>query len=219
MLTALYRSHHELPFWDGDTNPFDVFQPEKHKLLPWKGKEIIDGNSIIGNETITLEQERYLFSLLSGLHNVQTNEMMAHVSGLCKCQFAEHGWWHYEKRVWVQITTKPNEFTPDGIPIVYDMVGKRKMEIKSIWGGDNGTYSPYSFFLKDDLREKAANDPKIWERFFVEQLNLDPKLKTAKNDFCAARDLLKEAERDVKSLQIFGPNELNLKLNVSFDVC
>lgn len=218
MLIALYQSHHQLPFWGGETNPFDIFKPEKYKDLPFEGPTIVENNTIIGNETITLEKEKYFFSFLSGLHNIKANNLMAHVSGLCRCKFKKEGYWHYEKRIWVQITTLSKSFTEDSIPIVYDMLGKLNQEVISVWGGDNGTYSPYGFF-NEKLQEKAANDPKIWERFFVEQLDLDETLRVAKDNFRAAEEILKEAKDVVEGLQVFGPDELNLKINQRFNVC
>jgi hypothetical protein len=144
---------------------------------------------------------------------------MAHVSALCGCEMEKEGWWHYPKRVWVQISTLPNEFTENGIPVVYDMIGKRKPEVYSVWGGDNGTGFPSQFFLGEQLQEMAANDSKIWTRFFVEQLDLDPKLKSAKDDFHSAEELLKEAKKAVEAVQTFGLDKLNLKLNQGFNAC
>lgn len=223
MLVALYQDHHQLPWWGGKTNPFDVFSPERHKSLPFKGKhkiEEVDGREmIVGNETIPLEEANHLFSFLSGLHNVEASHLMAHVSALCGCEKEKEGWWHYPKRVWVQISTLPNEFTEGGIPVVYDMIGKCKSEIHGVWGGDNGTYFPSEFFLEERLREMASNDPNIWTRFFVEQLNLDPKLRSARMDFHSAEELLKEAKKAVEVVQTFGRDKLNLKLNQSFNAC
>lgn len=223
MRVALYQDHHQLPWWGGKTNPFDIFNPAKHKSFPFKGEhkmeEINGRETIVGNETIPLEEAKYLFSFLSGLHNVEASHLMAHVSALCGCQMKEYGYWHYPKRVWVQISTLPNEFTEEGIPVVYDMIGKRKSEVHCVWGGDNGTHFPSEFFLDEKLGEMASKDPKIWTRFFVEQLDLDPKLKSAKDDLHSAEDLLKEAKKAVERLQTFGRDKLNLKLNQGFNAC
>lgn len=223
MIVALYQDHHQLPWWGGRTNPFDIFNPEKHKSSPFKGGnkiEEIDGRrTVVGNETIPLGEVKHLFSFLSGLFNVEASHLMAHVSALCGCEMHTEGWWHYPKRVWVQISTLPNEFTENGIPVVYDIIGKRKPEIHCVWGGDNGTYFPSEFFLDEKLGEMASKDPKIWTRFFVEQLDLDPKLKLAKDDFHSAEELLKEAKRAVDGVQTFGLDKLNLKLNQGFNAC
>lgn len=223
MLVALYQDHHQLPWWGGKTNPFDIFNPEKHKSFPFKGEYVIEGEGnnrrITGHKTVTLEEEKHLFSFLAGLYNVEASHLMAHVSALCGCEMKEHGYWHYPKRVWVQISTLPNEFTENGIPVVYDMIGKRKPEVCAVWGGDNGTGFPSQFFLDEQLREMAANDSKIWTRFFVEQLDLDPTLKSAKDDFHTAEQLLKEAKQAVDRVQIFGRDKLNLKLNQGFNAC
>ncbi len=223
MLIALYQDHHQLPWWGGSTNPFDVFSPEKHKHFPFKGEEDIkkiDGkDTFTGYKTAPLEEVKQLFSFLSGLHNVEANHLMAHVSALCGCQLENYGYYHYPKRVWVQISTLPNEFTDDGIPVVYDMIGKRKQEIHFVWGSDNGTHFPSQFFDEEKMREMAVNDSRIWTRFFVEQLDLDPKLAAAKNDFHAAEELLKEAKQVIDAIQIFGPNKLNSKINQTFNAC
>jgi hypothetical protein len=223
MLVALYQDHHQLPWWGGKTNPFDVFNPERHKSLPFKGGRIVkevDGHEVVGNSgTIPLEDVKQLFSFLSGLHNVEASHLMAHVSAMCGCEMEKKGWWHYPKRVWVQISTLPNEYTEAGVPVVYDMIGERKPELNHLWGGDNGTGFPSQFFVDERLREMAANDSRIWTRFFVEQLDLDPKLKSAKADFHAAEQRLKEAKKAVEALQTFGPDKLNTKLNVTFTSC
>lgn len=224
MLIALYQDHHELPFWGGKTNPFDVFSPEKHGDFPMKGEEIteeVPGKSyvrVIGHKPKKFVEEE-IFSFLCGLHNVKADHLMAHVSALCKCELAEKGWWHYPKRVWVQISLIAHEFTKEGIPVVYDLIGRRNPEIRCVWGGDNGTYGPYSFFEKEDLKIRAINEPRIWTRFFVEQLDLDPELKKAKDNFHAAEELLKEAKKEVDGIQVFGIDQLNKKINQSFNVC
>lgn len=221
MLVALYKDHHELPWWGGKTNPFDIFNPEKYKNLPFKGdhilKEVGGEQRIVGNEIIPLEKEKQLFSFLTGLLAVEADDLMAHVSALCDCEMKEHNWWHYPKRVWVQISTLPNEFTEAGIPVVYNMAGDLKPELDHRWGGDNGTSFPSQFFLEKELAEKASSDPKIWTRFFVEELNLDPKLKLHKQNLHAAEELLNEALAEVKNAQIFGKEKLNTRLNVGFN--
>lgn len=223
MLVALYQNHHQLPWWDGKINPFDIFNPEKHRTLPFKGdrkiEEIKGVPTIVGYETIPLEREKQLFSFLSGLYDVEASHLMAHVSAMCSCKLEKEGWWHYPRRVWVQISTLPHEFRESGVPVVYDIIGKLKPEVRRVWGGDNGTGFPSQFFLEEQIQEMAANDPKIWTRFFVEQLDLDPKLKLAKDDFHAAEQLLKEAKKAVEGVQIFGRDKLNLKLNESFTSC
>lgn len=171
MIVSLYENHHQLPFWHGtNTNPFDVFNPKKHKNFPFKGElitEEIDGLRYSkGNKTIPFSESKELFSFLVGLHNVETSDLIAHVSAMCSCEIAEHGYWHYPNRVWVQITTLPHEFTNTGIPVVYNMAGERNPEICGIWGYDNGTYNPYQFLMEGELREKAANNHEIWTRFF-----------------------------------------------------
>ncbi len=224
MLVALYQSHHELPWWGGKTNPFDIFSPEVHRTFPFKGgpkTEEVNSQTdrtVLGYEKITLGESKHLFSFLSGLHAVETDHLMAHVSAMCSCELETKGWWHYPKRIWVQITTRPDEFAK-GLPIVYDMVGKLKQEIRHVWGGDNGTHSPYEFFSTEEMQERASNNPDIWTRFFVEQLGLDPKLKALKIDVRVAEKLLKEVTQEVRQVQVFGKECLNTNLNVTFNVC
>lgn len=224
MLIALYQDHHELPFCDGQTNPFDIFSLEKHGAFPMKGEEITEKRP--GESFLTVTgympkkfAETEMFSFLCGLYNVKADHLMAHVSVLCDRELVKEGWWHYPKRIWVQISPIANEFTDEGIPVVYDMIGNRKPEINCFWGSDNGTYWPYSFFEKEELQKRAMKDSKIWTRFFVEQLDLDPELKKAKENFHAAEELLKEAKKEVDVIQVFGIDQLNQKINQSFNVC
>jgi hypothetical protein len=222
MLIALYQTHHQLPFWGGETNPFDIFSPGKHGAFPFKGGdkiEVIDGQRThVGNEMVSLKDAKYLFSFLSGLHDVECDYLIAHVSALCNCQLEKKGWWHYPKRVWVQITTRPNEFTKEGLPIVYDIIGRCKSEIHHVWGGDNGTHSPYDFFSDEKIREKASNDPRIWTRFFVEHLDLDPNLKALKDRLQVAKSNFADAQEAVEQVQLFGAGCLNTNLTI-FNAC
>lgn len=55
--------------------------------------------------------------------------------------------------------------------------------------------------------------------FFVEQLDLDPKLKAEKDNFRAAEALLKEATEKVHGLQVFGEKQLASEYHRSFCLC
>ena len=222
MLIALYQDHHDLPFWGGKTNPFDVFDPEKHKDLPFEGEEIKEeknGYTVIVGYKARRFEEVAIFSFLSGLQDVKADHLMAHVSAICGCTLKEKCWWHYPKRVWVQISEITNEFTKDGLPVVYNIIGERKPEIAYVWGGDNGTRWPYQFFESEEVVKRATSDPRVWTRFFVEQLDLDTKLKMAKEQFHAEEELLTIRRRYVDDLQIFGKDKLNQKINEQFNAC
>lgn len=209
MLVALYKNHHQLPFWGHQANPFDVFDPQKHASLSFKGEAIVENNAIVGYKKRKLEEEGYIFSLLKGLHEVETDYLMAHVSALCDCEIQKHGCWHYPKRVWVQITNKPGDFTGEGVPNMLDIGGCLKSEIVNVWGGDNGTYTPYEFFSTDIVQGNLKNDSTLWTRFFDEQLELDQGFKSAKANVAFARIILAEAEKGLDSVQKFKSIHLN----------
>lgn len=222
MLIALYQSHHHLPYWSGDVNPFDVFRPDIHRSLPIQGPAKMGtgekDDQIIGYETIPLVQEGSLFSFLTGLAAVDASAMMAHVSALTSHSLQKDGWWCFPKRIWVQVSTLSEEFTEAGVPVVYDLAGKRKSEIKHIWGGDNGTHTPYEFFATQKLRNSAAQDSRVWKRFFEEQLGLVPELEDALRSVRQAQTRLKNAVQRVRGIQIFGEGELDTKLNERFNL-
>lgn len=221
MLVALYKNHHELPWSGGSTNPFDVFCPEHHQAIPFKGKvklkKVKSEEVFDGYETICLEEEKRLYSFLLGLHNVKANYLMAHVSALSDHDMKEYGYWNYPKRVLVQISTRTEEYSETGFPVVYNLIGERKPDVRHVWGGDNVTSFPDQFFHSEKLAEMAANNPAIWTRFFVEQLDLDPKLKEVKDKFRAAKAHLEKAKKAVSEVQIFSPDKLNLNLTQRFN--
>ncbi len=198
MLIALYQDHHELPWWNGKKNPFAVFEPSRHGGLPVR----------IHSEIQRFESVKYIFSFLLGLHKVEAEGLMAHVSALCSCGLAKDGSWHPSKRIWVQISNQPEEFTSEGCPVVYDLTGRLKPELRQVWGGDNKTYTPIEFITDLPLRHEFIQNPDLWTRFFIEQLGLDPKLETARANVRAAQELLKEAQRELDYLQLFGPNKV-----------
>lgn len=218
MLIALYKGHHSLPFWAAEgkgENPFGVFTVGKYEEVPFRGKSICvtseDGmRTITGYETVRLMEDKFLYPFLCGLLAVQSTSLMAHVSAFNDYDLQEEGFCDYPKRIWVQITTICNDFKDAGIPVVYNMLDVRCSEIKHIWGGDNGGYSPYSFFSDKALQEKMRNDPALWTRFFEEQLGLIPELEVLKNNVRVAKELLKEERGKLNVVQLFNQSNLNM---------
>lgn len=233
MLIALYKNHSDLPYCGSKTNPFDVFEPNRFKGLPFKGQsefKELEGKKLAmtGYKKITLEKEMYIFSLLKGLHQLEeADHLMAHVSVLCDCEMQKYGWWVRSEKVWIQITTKSREFTDKGVPVVLCPSGIRS-EISLVWGGDNGMYTPYDFFATDSVRENLKMNPTLWSTFFAEQLSLDPALKSARNNVAFAKKMLETgsakfakkmletafetAKGDLDMLKTFKDHHLNTKL-------
>lgn len=176
MLVALYSDHHRLPFWPGSKPlPEEMFDPEVH------GKRVFTFNAGTSTEEKQAVSDSWMWPVLMGLHQIDW-PIMAHVSAFCECQGP--GLWHFPKRVWIQISTLPSEKTQEGIPLT---VGPKKTAdeepkvlVQHLWGGDNGTRSPYDFVIPQGEREPPpeSNQPEFWRDFFMTELR-QVKSKTA----------------------------------------
>lgn len=151
MEIALYRGHHFLPFWHSPQQPGEVFDPKRHKKR----------KLFFRNAEPQVACESMLWPILMGLHAVDIPLVMGHVSAFCR----HNNKWCFPKRIWVQITTLPPGRTVHGVPIV---VHDGEVMVKHLWGGNNGTHSPYQF-----LGQKAVEgeDTAIfWQHFFEQKL-------------------------------------------------
>jgi hypothetical protein len=151
MLIALYASHHQLPFWHSPEQPTEVFNPKRH------GRRRLT----LSDET-PLVRNSFIWPVLMGLHAID-RPLMAHVSAFCNC--GSRGKWHFPKRVWIQITTLPSWKSQLGIPVT---VVDGKTVVKHIWGGDNGTYTPFQLLGKQPV--EGENTVPFWEHFFEQKL-------------------------------------------------
>lgn len=163
MKVAMYRSHHELPFWGGKHNPNCLFDPSI--LVDWTFEKsvsaVVDGVDCVVDKEFPAS-ENILMPILNGLLAINMLGVMANVS-----LFFDHEKKSIvvPKRVWVQISTEPEEKDEQGLPIV---VKDGVVQVSHLWGGDNGTCSPFELLGKELVEEK--NTPEFWTKFFVEKL-------------------------------------------------
>jgi len=159
MKVALYPNHHALPFWAHPTQPTFIFDPDQS----------IDGWHCVEHNMQPIEKpasEHPMMSVLYGLAAINDDRILAHVSFMVDpARRIVYG----EKRFWVQITTVPQLTTRGGMPVV---VHQGVLQVKHIWGGDNGTYSPYDWLRSVD-RSPAHQTPEFWSGFFLGALR-DP---------------------------------------------
>lgn len=152
MKIATYSNHHFLPFWHNPQKPDGFFDP--NNLNDWTFVEKKETKPAI---------EHWVMPILNGLFSINLPGVMAHMSIIfdSKKKIIET-----PKRVWVQITTEVLDF--DGVPVIIkDDVDD--VAVESLWGGDNGTYSPFDF-LKDGYNEEEVKTPGFWAKFFLERL-------------------------------------------------
>lgn len=148
MQIALYSNHHYLPFWSHPKQPDAVFDP--NAMSDWQ-YGVIEGKPVPVKET-------WVWPIMIGLVLIEL-PIMAHVSAT----FAE-GRVEIPHRMWVQITTLPREFDPDGFPLV---VKEDVVQVKSLWGRDNGTYDPRQLFAVT-FEERMRSS--TWKNFFEKSL-------------------------------------------------
>src|SRR5688572_25153635 len=112
MQIALHRGHHALPFWHSPEQPTMIFDPAVHG----KWSRTIQDESVT-DKYVEIDipfESTAMWPILMGLHAIDL-PLLAHVStGL------HEGKAHFFKRMWVQITTLPENKNADGIPIVLD---------------------------------------------------------------------------------------------------
>ncbi len=151
MKIALYQHHHELPFWHHPTQPYAMFD---EKEMAYYQTEYPESDSTNAVESLD-------WPIFIGLNDLEYPNLMAHVSYIfdIKNKIAKR-----PKRFWVQITTIPELFGEDGLPI---LVKDGKVQVEHLWGGDNGTFSPHAF-IKDVGPKDIAS--KVWGYCFSKKL-------------------------------------------------
>lgn len=151
MIIALYPSHHMLPFWHSPQQPTEVFDPKRHH-----------GRKVVFDRKSVHLRKFWLWPILKGLHMVDL-PVMAHISTFYQNTVDKK--WHLPKRSWIQITTLPTTKDSNGIPIVID---NGIVTVKHLWGGDNGTYTPYQLLGKESIPEEET--PEFWRDFIIGKL-------------------------------------------------
>ena len=93
----------------------------------------------------------------------------------------------YPKRIWIQISTLPEEFKGE-IPVV---IKDDKVLVKHIWGGDNGTYNPHAFDGAPEYNEtkETQEHTEQWVLFLIK------KLKDVK------KNVVEEAQEEIKKMR------------------
>lgn len=155
MKILLYSSHHYLPFWHpSPIQPKELFDPKIH------GRWILAAGG--GTQSIV---KSWIWPVLIGLHRIDI-PVLAHVSAFR--DFERQGLWHHAYRTWVQITTLPPDVNDDGIPIT---IKNNKVIVDHLWGGDNGTYTPYELLDEGKRQLSLENSrPEFWHDFFIKRL-------------------------------------------------
>jgi hypothetical protein len=171
MNVVLYQDHHHLPFYGPGHHPDAPLTPEYgERELQHEGKPFP-------------LKSTWLWPVLEGLQESNL-PYLAHVSALCGC--GKNGRWHFCKRVWVQITTMPEEQV-GGIPLI---VKNDEKTVTHLWGGDNGTRSPYDFL--PEAERDVVHDKTFWKSFF------EGKLRDAKAEAELGVRKAAEAERKAR---------------------
>lgn len=186
MKVALYNGHHRLPFWHSPSNPNCLFDPSILGDWIFKKNEAKDGKWV---ENKYPAVEHSIMPILNGLIALELPGVMAHVSIIfdAKEKIVE-----YSKRAWVQLTTEPSENDANGLPVI---VKDDIVQVEHLWGGDNGTYSPYDFLDKDG--SEKSNTAEFWTAFFLK------KLRETKEEACKeAEEARTEAEHVLQKYSI-----------------
>jgi hypothetical protein len=159
MQIALYSDHHHLPFWRGPRNPERLFDPNALEGWTYRKREWDDATGDYKKGPVL---EHFVMPVLNGLLALHMPGIMAHVSLIFK---DDEKLVVTPKRVWVQITTEPAEKDDRGLPIV---VKNGIVQVLHLWGGDNGTSTPYGFLDKHPTKEEDT--PQFWTNFFLGEL-------------------------------------------------
>lgn len=163
MKVALYNSHHQLPFWHRPKNPYGIFDSTLLNMLPdWTYKKDEWDEEHYCQKTGPAT-EHYMLPVLNGLLALNLPGVMAHVS---LCFDSNKKAVYSPKRVWVQITTESALTDANGLPVVVQENGG--VAVTHLWGGDNGTYTPYQLLGKEPVEGETT--PEFWTKFFLDQL-------------------------------------------------
>lgn len=153
MKILFYNDHHDLPFWHQPSQSSILFDPEKMSNYLQRSF----AQSEINSKKITLK-ETELWPVLMGLHELNLYNTLAHVS-LVFIKGLEY--FDYPKRVWIQISTYPEEQN-EGIPLI---LKDGKVNVTSLWGIDNGTYSPLNL-VGSSIDKEELKTSLFWSKFF-----------------------------------------------------
>ena len=121
----------------------------------------------------TFFESHWLYPIFMGLYHIDDLKMLGHISIIFQNCGKGQKFFRLPERVWVQITTHPCEYTGDGIPVV---VKDDKLNVRHIWGGNNGTRTPLGLLDSSDLIAKGKvagqkeGEIKFWRDFFLEQI-------------------------------------------------
>lgn len=153
MKTALYGGHHDLPFWGNGQQPNIMFDPVT--MSGWKYDTRDEGQIEL--------HEGWMWPILVGLSLIEF-PLLAHVSaGFIDGKIVPI------KRMWVQITTLPTEEDENGFPLVVKPFSQGK-NVEHLWGGDNGTYSPWGFEDVKSVSDEDKLKPEFWKFYFERKL-------------------------------------------------
>lgn len=182
MKVALYCSHHSLPFWHSPKNPYMLFDPTA-----------IEDWTFDSRGNVLPAEQHSVMPILKGLLALDLPGVMAHVSII----FDPHeNTVEYSKRCWVQITTEPEEFDNDDLPVV---VRAKEVLVTHLWGGDNGTYTPYQLLSKEKVT--GEDTPEFWTEWFIAQLR---QAKAIAHQ--SAEEDIREAQATIKAYSLI-PDE------------
>jgi hypothetical protein len=152
MEVVFYPSHYNLPFTRNvharACQPMSFFNP-------------IVMRSWVERRSGLVAMSNSIWPVLLGLYNLDSPEMLAHVSA----NFWD-GRYSLPSKTWVQISTVTGIFDVKSIPLV---VRDGKVLVDHLWGGDNGTITPYQLPENDLIRK---NKESFWEDYFYEELEI-----------------------------------------------
>ncbi len=147
MQVLMYDHHHSLPFWHEPTQPISVFNSE-------------DMQNYINSEDEKTLKSSQNWVILEALSELPYN-LCAHISIFIDPELKT---WECPKRVWVQISTPPEEVLPSGIPLINKGNG---IQIMKIWDEHANPYE----LIPQNLWSKVKYDKEFWKKFFTDQIN------------------------------------------------
>ncbi len=171
MEIAIYSNHHFLPFWQRPSQPEILFNPN-----------VFDGMFCEVAGKLFSAREHHMNPVLKGLMILDLPDVMAHVSLILDLKENRV---HLPKRVWIQITTQARYRDENNLPVV---VKNGEVQVKHLWGGDNGTYGPYQMLEKQSIDEKIT--PEFWKEFFLNELRKEK--REAINEYKRSKELLEK---------------------------
>ncbi|MCB9816432.1 hypothetical protein H6786_03480 [Candidatus Nomurabacteria bacterium] len=162
MKVALYPGHHSLPFWHRPQQPevlFDESMADKNVVFEVVERIDEDRGRYVTNEVPA--KDFWIWPILKGLSDVDL-PLLAHVSFPFDKGTETFS---LPKRVWIQISTLPDEVDQDGIPVV---VVDGEVQVAHLWGGDNRTHTPYQLLGKEPVDNEQT--PEFWTQYILARL-------------------------------------------------